>query len=59
MVLAYNVAMWFVLVYGSEHYVSDIMLGWVYAIVAFIVVNRVIDRRQAAAARVVTTSPRA
>jgi PAP2 superfamily protein len=55
-VLAYNMAMWFVLVYGAEHYVSDIMLGWVYAIVGFIVVNRVIDRRQAQQAGTITTS---
>lgn len=58
-VLAYNMSMWFVLVYGSEHYVSDIMLGWVYAITAFIVVNRVIDRHQAPTTAALTTSARA
>jgi len=58
LVLAYNVCMWFVLVYGSEHYVSDIMLGWLYAIVGFIVVNRVLDRRHAAKNATITTNPR-
>ena len=43
--IAYNAAMAFVLVYGSEHYVSDILLGYLYAVVAFLVVNRIIDRR--------------
>ena len=42
--LAYNAAMAFVLVYGSEHYVSDILLGYLYAVVGFVIVNRVIDR---------------
>jgi membrane-associated phospholipid phosphatase len=45
--LAYNGVMMFVLVYGSEHYVSDILLGWLYAVVGFLVINRVIDRRDA------------
>jgi hypothetical protein len=44
--LAYTGAMVFVLVYGAEHYVSDILLGWLYAVIAFVVVNRVIDRRR-------------
>jgi len=45
--LAYNAAMVVVLVYGAEHYVSDILLGWLYATVVFIVVTRVLDRRDA------------
>jgi len=36
-----------VLVYGAEHYVSDILLGWLYAIVVFIVVTRTLDWRDA------------
>ena len=41
----YNVLMVFVLVYGSEHYVSDILLGWLYVAVVYVVVNRFLDRR--------------
>ena len=43
--LAYNAIMIVVLVYGAEHYVSDILLGWVYSTVVYIVVNRAFDRR--------------
>jgi hypothetical protein len=46
--LAYNGVMCSVLVYGAEHYVSDIALGWLYTAVVFVVVNRVIDHRDAA-----------
>lgn len=45
LLVAYNAAMVFVLVYGAEHYVSDILMGWVYAIVIFVVVNRLADDR--------------
>ena len=34
LVALYPLAMGFSLVYGAEHYVSDILLGWVYTIVA-------------------------
>jgi hypothetical protein len=44
--LAYNAAMVFVLVYGSEHYVSDVLLGWLYAVVIFLVVNRILDSKR-------------
>jgi hypothetical protein len=33
--LTYTLAMAFVLVYTSEHYVVDILLGWIYAVVTF------------------------
>jgi hypothetical protein len=36
LVALYPVAMGFSLVYGAEHYVSDILLGWVYTIVALL-----------------------
>jgi len=49
--VAYMAAMTFVLVYGSEHYVSDILLGWLYASIAFVLVNRAFDRRAANRAR--------
>jgi len=40
----YPVAMSAALVYTSEHYVSDCLLGWIYAGAAFLVVNHVFDR---------------
>lgn len=43
--LGYNAVMIPTLVYGAEHYVSDILLGWLYAGVTFIVVNRLFDAR--------------
>lgn len=46
LLLAYNVAMVCVLVYGAEHYFSDILLGWIYATVVYVVVTRVLDRRE-------------
>jgi membrane-associated phospholipid phosphatase len=30
-------------VYLGEHYASDVILGWIYAIVVFIVGNRLYD----------------
>jgi hypothetical protein len=56
LLLGYNAIMVFVLVYGSEHYVSDILLGWLYSTVVFIVVNKVMDvREQRRAAQATTT----
>jgi membrane-associated phospholipid phosphatase len=43
----YTLVMAFALVYLAEHYVFDIVLGWVYAVVAFLVVGRLLDRRSA------------
>jgi hypothetical protein len=40
----YPWAMAFALVYTAEHYFSDILLGWIYCVVAFVLVNRVADR---------------
>jgi hypothetical protein len=40
---AYPPAMAFALVYTAEHYVSDILVGWVYALFAFWAVNRMAD----------------
>jgi membrane-associated phospholipid phosphatase len=42
---AYPVAMGFALVYFSEHYVIDILAGWIYAAVIFVGVGFVADRR--------------
>jgi len=40
----YPLAMAFALVYAAEHYVSDILLGWAYTLVAVWVVGRIADR---------------
>jgi membrane-associated phospholipid phosphatase len=47
----YPVAMAVSLVYLGEHYVSDILLGWIYAVVVFFVGGRLYDRWQARRAR--------
>jgi membrane-associated phospholipid phosphatase len=61
---AYTLAMAFTLVYGGEHFVSDILAGWAMALAAFFAINAVSGRvraprlrspRPAAASR--TTSP--
>jgi len=44
--VGYNAMMILTLVYGSEHYVSDILLGWLYAGVTFVVMNRIWDARE-------------
>lgn len=38
---AYALAMSFTLVYSGEHYVFDIVLGWIYAIVTYLAVRKV------------------
>ena len=47
LLVGYTLAMAFVLVYLGEHYVADILLGWLYALVAFLVVHRLAQRRAA------------
>lgn len=42
---AYPVVMGFVLVYGAEHYVFDILLGWAYAAAVVITLRRLARRR--------------
>ena len=47
---AYPLAMAFALVYTAEHYVVDVLLGWVYAVAAFMAVAagaRLLARRRA------------
>ena len=53
----YPVAMAVSLVYLGEHYVSDVLLGWVYAIVVFFVGNRLYDRWAAARAARAARAP--
>jgi len=43
LLVVYPLAMAFSLVYLGEHYVSDILLGWLYAVVVYVVGNRVYD----------------
>jgi hypothetical protein len=40
----YPLAMAFTLVYTGEHFVIDILLGWIYAITIFVAGNRLFDR---------------
>jgi membrane-associated phospholipid phosphatase len=44
LLVVYPLAMAFSLVYLGEHYVSDVLLGWLYAVVVFVVGNRIYDR---------------
>jgi hypothetical protein len=39
--LAYALAMSFTLVYAGEHYVFDILLGWIYALATYLAVRKV------------------
>jgi membrane-associated phospholipid phosphatase len=45
--VAYPLAMAFALVYTGEHYVSDVLVGWLYAVAAFVAVDRLHRRRAA------------
>jgi membrane-associated phospholipid phosphatase len=48
---AYPPAMAFALVYSAEHYVVDVLLGWIYAAVVFVAVERAasaLERRRSA-----------
>jgi membrane-associated phospholipid phosphatase len=46
--VGYPLAMGFSLVYTAEHYVSDVLLGWLYAAAAFAAVTLVVRRRRRA-----------
>jgi hypothetical protein len=43
----YPLAMAFTLVYTAEHFVTDIFLGWLYAVTVFILGNRLFDHYEA------------
>jgi membrane-associated phospholipid phosphatase len=45
LLVAYVVTMAFALVYSAEHYVADILLGWVLAAVVLLVMGRLESRR--------------
>jgi hypothetical protein len=47
LLVTYVVAMASTLVYTGEHFVFDIILGWTYAILTFVIGSRLLDRRDA------------
>jgi len=49
--MLYPASVWFGVVYLGEHYVFDVIAGALYAIGAFLLVNRVMDARDARLAR--------
>jgi membrane-associated phospholipid phosphatase len=49
--VAYPILMCVTLVYAAEHYVVDVLMGWIYAAVAFVIGGIVIRRRAARSAR--------
>ena len=42
--IAYAFLMSLALVYFAEHYVFDLLLGWIYAVIAFWGVGRILNR---------------
>jgi hypothetical protein len=52
LLVTYVLAMAFTLVYTGEHFVIDEVIGWAYAITAFLVGSRLLDRWQARQRRV-------
>lgn len=47
LLLLYPLAMAFTLVYGAEHFVTDVLMGWLYATVVYFAVTRLFDRWEA------------
>jgi membrane-associated phospholipid phosphatase len=54
--MAYVLVMAFTLVYTAEHYVVDILLGWLLAAVVVLVINRFGRRRSSASDRELPTN---
>jgi PAP2 superfamily len=50
LLVAYPLAMAFALVYTAEHYVSDVLVGWAYAAIAYFAVEAIARRRATARA---------
>lgn len=48
LLVGYVLAMAFTLVYGGEHYLSDVLLGWTYAALSVLAVTWITRRRQRA-----------
>lgn len=54
LLVGYVLAMAFTLVYGGEHYVTDVLLGWLYALASVVLVGALLpalDRRRAPRSR--------
>jgi membrane-associated phospholipid phosphatase len=47
LLLLYPLAMGFTLVYAAEHYVGDVLLGWLYAVVVYFVGSWALDKWEA------------
>ncbi len=45
LLIAYVLGMAFTLIYTADHYLFDILMGWTYATITFVVVGRILDRR--------------
>lgn len=59
LLVVYVVTMAFALVYSAEHYVVDILLGWLLAAVVMVVIGRLGSRRAAGIHRAASSSQRA
>ena len=55
--VGYTLAMAFVLVYFSEHYVFDVIVGWAYAVASYVVVGAVLEHRQRRRSAVAVATP--
>jgi membrane-associated phospholipid phosphatase len=54
---AYTLAMAFALVYGGEHFVVDILVGWAMALAAYALVDRALQVLRAPGRRHVAPNP--
>jgi hypothetical protein len=57
LLVAYTLAMAFTLVYTADHFVFDILLGWTYATIVFVVARAVWRRRAEEAGRGIPDPP--
>jgi len=57
-VLPYCFAVWFAVVYLGEHYVTDVLVGVVYATLAYVAVQLLVARRERSAQKVSQTEER-
>ncbi len=59
LVAAYPLAMAFAIVYTGEHYVADVLLGWIYAVASFAAIRAVARRLETRRAKGMRTILRA
>ena len=60
LLVAYPLAMAFTLVYGGEHYVTDVLAGWIYAVVVYgavLAIERALARRRGRTVPATPTTP--